>query len=113
MVFCRTCSLSASVISDCGSSSSSAFGALTTFFFVDFGFLVESSALGVFGALIFDEFPDAVALVGISIIIFAGLLTVLREKMRGTSGPIGKAATVDNADLGHDAAENYPPPIPK
>jgi len=67
----------------------------------------------VFGALIFDEFPDAVALVGISIIIFAGLLTVLREKMRGTGGPIGQAATVDNADLGHDAAEKYPPPIPK
>lgn len=41
----------------------------------------------VFGAVIFGEFPDLLALVGLAIIAAAGLLTVVRERIRH-----GKAA---------------------
>ncbi|MGF9694073.1 DMT family transporter [Rhizobium sp. 0TCS1.26] len=52
----------------------------------------------VFGALIFNEFPDAIALVGIFIIASAGLLTVVRERLRGKRSAAAHAATVDLTD---------------
>jgi S-adenosylmethionine uptake transporter len=39
------------------------------------------------GALFFEEFPDATALAGIGLIVFAGLFTFLREEKRGGRWP--------------------------
>jgi drug/metabolite transporter (DMT)-like permease len=49
----------------------------------------------VFGALIFNEFPDGIALIGIFIIASAGLLTVVRERLRGAISRPAQAAVVD------------------
>jgi S-adenosylmethionine uptake transporter len=37
----------------------------------------------VFGAVFFDEFPDALALAGIALVVISGLFTFLREEKRG------------------------------
>ena len=37
----------------------------------------------VFGAVFFDEFPDALALAGIALVVLSGLFTFLREEKRG------------------------------
>ena len=39
------------------------------------------------GALFFDEFPDAVAIGGIGLVVFAGLFTFVREEKRGVRFP--------------------------
>ncbi|MCO5733318.1 DMT family transporter [Rhizobium sp. SSA_523] len=52
----------------------------------------------LFGALIFNEFPDAIALAGIVVIASAGLLTVLRERLRGMRSSVALAATVGIPD---------------
>lgn len=36
----------------------------------------------LFGIVVFAEFPDALAILGVGVIAFAGLLTVLRERLR-------------------------------
>lgn len=46
---------------------------------------VAYSQLGwamLFGVFVFSEFPDALAVLGVAVIAFAGLLTVLRERVR-------------------------------
>lgn len=39
------------------------------------------------GALFFAEFPDAVALAGIALVVFAGIFTFIREEKRGVRFP--------------------------
>jgi drug/metabolite transporter (DMT)-like permease len=41
----------------------------------------------LFGAILFNEFPDATALVGIGLVCFAGLFTFAREEKRGGRWP--------------------------
>lgn len=51
-----------------------------------------------FGALIFGEYPDAIALLGILVIASAGLLTVVREKIRGVRSAAAHSPVVDLVD---------------
>lgn len=48
----------------------------------------------VFGILLFGEYPDALALVGIVVIASAGLLTIIRERLRGLKSATSGSAVV-------------------
>ncbi|MCC2611193.1 DMT family transporter [Neorhizobium petrolearium] len=54
----------------------------------------------VFGVLIFGEYPDSVALLGICVIASAGLLTVIRERIRGLPTAVVHTAIINPADAG-------------
>ncbi|MNY75108.1 hypothetical protein D3C86_2143050 [compost metagenome] len=51
-----------------------------------------------FGVLIFGEYPDTIALVGIFVIASAGLLTVVRERIRGLRNTTTGSAVVNLPD---------------
>ena len=51
----------------------------------------------IFGVIVFGEIPDSISLIGIGIIVAAGLYMLHRERVRRRDQPAGAAASIDPA----------------